>query len=158
LNAITQATQYSTHTKSPTTKPTLNFQSLKPTTIKMKSALVLLTSALSIASARTLITRQAPTTQGLAPYTLFVSTVNNPAGTTLTSDPSGSVFTTFQSPDFLVTATIYNPADNVQCVARDQWGNQVRAFGGPLQDVDSITLVENDGKQVSTLSCTPFVG
>jgi hypothetical protein len=123
----------------------------------MKSILSLaLISVLSLTSSAATINkvRQAPGTT----YSYTVTTVeSNGATNTLTSDPNGVVSASFTPSDydFLTSATIYNPADNVQCTLRDQWGNQVRAFGGPGQDVDSVELVKADGIQVFSLFCAP---
>jgi len=125
--------------------------------IKMKSILSLaLISALSLTSSAATINkvRQAPSTT----YSYTVTIVeSNGATSTLTSDSNGIVSASFapSSNDFLASASINNPADNVQCTLSDQWGNQVRAFGGPNQFVDSVELVEADGIQVFSLFCAP---
>ena len=121
----------------------------------MKSILSLaLISALSLTSSAATINkvRQARGT------TYTVTTVeSNGATTTVTSDLNGIVAASFYPSEdrFLTSASIYNPADNAQCTLRDRWGNQVRAFGGPSQDVDSVELVKADGIQVFSLYCAP---
>ena len=123
----------------------------------MKSILSLaLVSALSLTSSAATINkvRQAPDIT----YSYTVTIVeSNGATSTLTSDPNGIVSASFSpsNDDFPTSASIYNPANDVQCTLRDQWGNQVRAFGGPNQDVDSVELVEPDGIQVFSLFCAP---
>ncbi len=117
--------------------------------ITLISALSLTTCALTINKPR-----QAPGTT----YSYTVSTVeSNGAQNSYPSDPNGIVSVSFQPTqyDFLTSAGISNPADNAQCTLRDQWGNQVRAFGGPNQDVDSVELVQADGIQVFSLFCAP---
>jgi hypothetical protein len=123
---------------------------------KMKSTLGLaLIFALSLTSSAATINkvRQAPST-----YSYTVTTVeSNGTTNTLTSDPNGIVSASFSptSTDFLTSASIYNPANNAQCTLKDKWGNQIRAFGGPNQAVDSVELVEADGIQVFSLFCGP---
>jgi hypothetical protein len=128
------------------------FTNTNNTPIKMKSILSLaLISALSLTSSAATINKVRQ-----APYT--VTTVeSNGATSTLTSDPNGIVSASFSpsDSDFLTSASISNPADNAQCTLKDQWGNQVRAFGGPNQDVDSVELVKADGIQVFSLFCAP---
>lgn len=122
----------------------------------MKSVLsIALLSALSLTTSAATINkvRQAPAT-----YSYTVSTVeSNGAQNTYPSDANGIVSVWFQpsQSDFLSYASIDNPADNAQCTLKDQWGNQVRAFGGPNQDVDSVDLVQADGIQVYSLVCAP---
>jgi WD40 repeat protein len=133
------------------------FTNTNNTPIKMKSILSLtLISALSLTSSAAAINkvRQAPGTT----YSYTVTTVeSNGVTSTFTSDPNGIVSASFSpsNDDFLTSASIYNPANNAQCTLRDQWGNQVRAFGGPDQGVDSVELVEADGIQVFSLYCAP---
>jgi WD40 repeat protein len=133
------------------------FTNTNNTPIKMKSILSLtLISALSLTSSAATINkvRQAPG----ATYSYTVTTVeSNGVTSTFTSDPNGIVSASFSpsNDDFLASASIYNPANNAQCTLRDQWGNQVRAFGGPDQGVDSVELVEADGIQVFSLYCAP---
>jgi len=115
-----------------------------------------LISALSLTASAATINkvRQAP---GYG-YGYTVTTVeSNGVTNTLTSDPNGIVSASFypSNYDFLTSASIYNPANNVQCTLRDRFGNQVRAFGGPDQAVDSVQLVEADGIQVFSLFCAP---
>jgi hypothetical protein len=121
--------------------------------IKMKSILSLaLIFALSLTSSAATINKA----RGAPSYT--VTTVeSNGATNTLTSDSNGNVSASFSPSDldYLTSASINNPADNVQCVLNDQWGYQVRAFGGPNQAVDSVELVEADGIQVFSLTCAP---
>jgi hypothetical protein len=128
------------------------FTNTNNTPIKMKSILSLaLISALSLTSSAATINKVRQ-----APYT--VTTVeSNGVTSTLTSDPNGIVSASFSpsDSDFLTSASISNPADNAQCTLKDQWGNQVRAFGGPNQDVDSVELVKADGIQVFSLFCAP---
>lgn len=117
--------------------------------IALISALSLTTSALTINKPR-----QAPG----ATYSYTVSTVeSNGAQNTYPSDPNGIVSVSFQPSqyDFLTYASIDNSADDAQCTLKDQWGYQVRAFGGPSQDVDSVELVQADGIQVFSLFCAP---
>lgn len=119
----------------------------------MKSILSFaLISALSLTSSAATINkvRQA--------YNYTVTTVeSNGVTSTLTSDSNGKVSASFSpsDSDFLISASIYNPANNAQCTLKDQWGDQVRAFGGPNQFVDSVELVKADGIQVFSLSCAP---
>jgi len=133
------------------------FTNTNNTPIKMKSILSLtLISALSLTYSAATINkvRQAPGTT----YSYTVTTVeSNGVTSTFTSDPNGIVSASFSpsNDDFLTSASIYNPANNAQCTLRDQWGNQVRAFGDPDQGVDSVELVEADGIQVFSLYCAP---
>jgi hypothetical protein len=116
--------------------------------ITLLSALTLTSSALTINKPR-----QAPTS-----YAYTVTTVESTGvSTTFTPDANGIVSTAFSpsDADWLSSANIYNTADNVQCTLRDRWGNQVRAFGGPGQDVDGVELVKADGIQVYTMFCGP---
>jgi hypothetical protein len=91
-------------------------------------------------------------------YSYTVTTVeSNGLSMTLTSPRSGIVNAYFSPSDrdYLTYAGIRNPDDNVQCTLKDRFGYQVRAFGGPNQDVDSVELVKADGIQVFSLSCVP---
>ena len=117
-----------------------------------------LISALAITSnaATILKTRDAPST----PPSYSVNTVLSDGTSTNTQASYGSVFLTFNPTNgapFLTHAAIENDPNSVAtCVARDQWGNQVRAFGGPnFGGVEAVDFVENDGRQIFTLSCFP---
>jgi hypothetical protein len=125
--------------------------------IKMKSFLSLaLISALSLTSSAATINKVRQARDTTYSYTVTI-VESNGVTSTLTSDPNGIVSASFSPSvsDFLTSASIDNPADNAQCTLKDQRGNQVRAFGGPNQGVDSVELVEADGIQVFSLYCAP---
>lgn len=73
------------------------------------------------------------------------------------SSPSvdGNVYVSLQSGDVLISVQVVNPADDAACFVRDAQGNQIRAFGGPDQDVDSIQFQYDDGKQARSINCQP---
>src|ERR1700722_3651637 len=129
--------------------------------IKMKSILSLaLIFALSLTSSAATINKVRGTTYNgtVTAYSYTVTTIESDGTTsTLTPDPNGFVCTSFSpsTSDFLTSASINNPANNVQCTLTDKWNDQVRAFGGPNLGVDSVDLVEADGIQVVSLCCAP---
>ncbi|ETN37328.1 uncharacterized protein HMPREF1541_08319 [Cyphellophora europaea CBS 101466] len=71
------------------------------------------------------------------------------------SDASGTIDVSISGGDVLISVAVVNPADNAACFVRDAQGNQIRAFGGPDQDVDSVQFVEADGKQARSIHCQP---
>ena len=110
-------------------------------------------SAVSINRARA-AEPQPASTSSYPSYTLSYS--SQYAGyQTLYSAADGTISTTLSPGDVLISIAVNNPADNANCVVRDVWGNQIRAFGGPGQEVNSIDFVQNDGKQVRYIACVP---
>ena len=92
-----------------------------------------------------------------------VKTVTSDGNTQYTPSSNGYVNLSFYPTAggvFLTHAELDNeyPAESATCVARDNRGNQVRAFGGPqFGNVDAVDFVPADGKQVFSLSCSPVV-
>jgi len=122
--------------------------------IAILSALTLSASAVQINKAR-----QAPTP--VPSYTVATDD-NLGVRTGYASDANGNLDVTFdRTLGFLVHAEIdfASPANSVTCVVKDQFGDQVRAFGGAqFGDVNSIDLVPADGEQVFSMICFPATG
>lgn len=124
----------------------------------LTSALTLLLSTTTLTSAATIAkarrSPQDPSAAVIPSYTLTYTSVL--AGTqTLPSDGNGDISVSLAEGDVLNSVAVNNPADNADCVVRDAWGNQIRAFGGPGQDVDSVEFVFDDGKQARSIACSP---
>ena len=124
----------------------------------MKSTIIAATllSALSLTSATTInkVRQSSP----VPTYSVGIVLSDGSQGDLASVD--GSVFYSFNPTygPYLTHAEIDNavPAGSATCVARDQYGNQVRAFGGPnFGGVEAVDFVEADGKQIFTLSCNP---
>ena len=118
------------------------------------SALALTTSAVSVNKVR----RDAPPVP-----TYVIETITSDGNVVNTPATNGVVYETFDpiNGPFLTHAEIddENPAGTTTCVARDQWGNQVRAFGGPnFGGVEAVDFVPADGQQIFSLSCYPAEG
>ena len=89
-----------------------------------------------------------------------VRTVTSDGNAVYTNSNNGIVYLSFypQYGPFLTHAEIdnANPPNSATCVARDNMGNQVRAFGGPnFGNVNAVDFVPADGKQIFSLSCGP---
>jgi hypothetical protein len=120
----------------------------------------LLTSTIALlsatATAATINRARSPQTSSPSVPSYTVTFTSQLEGSqTLYSAADGTVSDTLAPGDVLYSIAVNNPADNANCVVRDVWGNQIRAFGGPGQDVDSVTFVEADGKQVRYIACVP---
>lgn len=124
----------------------------------MQFSAALLISALSL-SASAVTINKARQSAPIPSYSVGIVTSDG-ATQALQSDANGQVFQAFYptTGPYLTHAEIdnANPPNSASCVTRDQWGNQVRGFGGPqFGNVNAVDFVEADGKQVYTISCFP---
>ena len=84
------------------------------------------------------------------PYSL--SYASNFKGPVTKCSVNGMISASFDQGDFVQSMSVYNPADNAECIARDYNGNQVRKIG--KDQVDSVVFEQGEGNQVATITCS----